>query len=342
MAELRQTVGDHALVEIVEHEGTLHAVVLAGGRVVLRPLGPAAEVVSELQQLRFSLRRLARPRGSLASVAAADDAAAWGAARIDALLLAPLASELVDRPLVIVPPGMLHALPWSLLPSCAGRRVSVAPSAAMWHRAVGVDREARHPRDGGGVALVAGPGLRFAVPEVAALARRYPGARRLSGPGATCPAVSEALDGAVLAHVAAHGQFRADSPLFSSLRLADGPLTVYDLEALTRAPDVLVLSACDSGLSDVQPGDELMGLASAVFALGTRTLIASVIPVPDEGSRRLMLDLHAGLRAGMNPAAALARAQTRIARSGPEGRAAAAGFVCFGAGSQPRSATTDP
>lgn len=342
MAELMQTVGDHALVEIVEHEGTLHAVVLAGGRVVLRPLGPAAEVASELQQLRFSLRRLARPRGVPAAVAAADAAAAWGAARIDTLLLAPLASELADRPLVIVPPGMLHALPWSLLPSCAGRPVSVAPSAAMWHRAVGVDREAEHPRDGSGVALVAGPGLRFAVPEVAALARRYPKARRLSGAGATCPAVSEALDGAALAHVAAHGQFRADSPLFSSLRLADGPLTVYDLEALTRAPDVLVLSACDSGLSDVQPGDELMGLASAVFALGTRTLIASVIPVPDEGSRRLMLDLHAGLRAGMSPAAALARAQTCMARSGPEGRAAAAGFVCFGAGSHPGRITTDP
>ena len=41
-----------------------------------------------------------------------------------------------------------------------------------------------------------------------------------------------ALDGAWLAHIAAHGIFRADSPLFSSLRMHDGPLTVYDFEQL--------------------------------------------------------------------------------------------------------------
>ena len=50
----------------------------------------------------------------------------------------------------------------------------------------------------------------------------------------------------------------------------------HDLEALERAPGRLVLSACDSGLSAVRPGDELMGLAAAMFMLGTRTLAASV------------------------------------------------------------------
>jgi CHAT domain-containing protein len=170
-----------------------------------------------------------------------------------------------------------------------------------------------------------------AAAEVAALARCYPDAVCLRGDAATAGAVSAALDGADLAHVAAHGRFRVDNPLLSCLELADGPLTVYDLEALARAPRCLVLSACDSGLSGVRPGDELMGLAGALFALGTRTLIASVIPVPDATTAELMLALHRHLQAGLPPAASLALAQQELA--GRHGAAAAAAaFVCFGAG----------
>jgi len=113
--------------------------------------------------------------------------------------------------------------------------------------------------------------------------------------------------------------------------LADGPLTVYDLERLRRTPDTIVLSACDSGLSAVHPGDELMGLASALFALGTKTLIASVVPVPDEATRALMLAFHRALQSGSTPAAALAAARGAVG-TGPAERVAAAGFVCFGAG----------
>jgi len=138
-------------------------------------------------------------------------------------------------------------------------------------------------------------------------------------------------DGASLGHVAAHGRFRSDNPFFSSLQLADGPLTVYDLEALRRAPARMILSACDSGLSVVRPGDELMGLAAAVFALGTRTLIASVVPISDAATRPLMVGLHAGLRAGLAPTAALAQAQAHAADD-DESLAASMSFVCFGAG----------
>jgi hypothetical protein len=329
--DLKRVVGDHALVEIVDHDGVLQAVVVVGGRVRLRRLAAADEAASELEQLRFSLRRLARGHGSPASLAAGVDAVAFGARRLDALLLAPLAADIGDRALVVVPTGRLHALPWSVLPSNLGRAVTVAPSASLWLRATAGPRDPTR----GGIVLVAGPGLPHASTEVAALARRYPTSRRLTGAAATCQAVSAAIDGADLAHVAAHGVFRADNPLFSSLQMADGPLTVYDLEALKEAPRTLVLSACDSGLSDIRPGDELMGLAAAVFALGTSTLVASLFPVPDDPTRALMLALHTGLRAGLAPAVALARAQRRIAGKGPAGVATAAAFVCFGAGSVP-------
>ncbi|GAA2644914.1 hypothetical protein GCM10010399_93530 [Dactylosporangium fulvum] len=145
-------------------------------------------------------------------------------------------------------------------------------------------------------------------------------------------AVLGALDGADLAHVAAHGLFRSDNPLFSALRLVDGPLTVYDLERLARPPRRVVLSACESGLSAVHPGDELLGLTAALLGLGATSLVASVVPVPDAATRPFMLRLYRHLRSGAGPAAALARARRDLAGADPAARVAAAGFACFGAG----------
>lgn len=325
--QLAAELGPRALVELVEADGDLHAVVVAGGRTRLRPLGPMAPVRAEVEALRSSLRRLAFGRGSEASLAAAAAAVHHAGRRLDTLLLAPVGDDVGESPLVLVPPAELHALPWASLPSCAGRAVAVAPSAALWWR--GSTAAGRRGRDGTGskVVLVAGPGLDHAGAEVAAVARRHPGAVRLTGRRATVRAVTRALDGADLVHIAAHGHFRADNPLFSCLQLADGPLTVYDLEGLRRAPRTLILSACDSGLSAVRPGDEVMGLAAAVFSLGTATLVASVIPVPDDATRRLMLAFHRRLQAGDAPAPALAAAQ-----EGGGADPASAGFVCFGAG----------
>jgi tetratricopeptide (TPR) repeat protein len=240
------------------------------------------------------------------------------------------------RPLVIVPTGSLHALPWTSLPTCAARAVSVTPSARLWLAAANAAASAAESAPdsgaagtvassatGHGTVLMAGPGLAHAEPEIAALAARYPDATVLSGTDATAASAARALDGAALAHVATHGRFRADHPLFSSLDAFDGPLYVYDLERLGSTPQLLVLSACESALSGVRPGDELMGLASAVFALGTRTLIASVTPVDDRDTRTLMLALHAALAAGRPAAAALAEASAETGIGG---------FVCFGFG----------
>ncbi len=328
---LTALLGDRALVEMVALDGWLHAVVLADGRCSLRRLGRLDEVGTELDGLRFGLRRLALRHGSDLSIKAAADAVGHGAQRIDELLLGPLRGLVGDHSLVLVPTGILHALPWSTLPSLAGRPVSVAPSAALWQRAAAkAEAELSMDKAGSKVVIVAGPGLTGATEEVAALARRYPDATCLAGPDATVAAVAAALDGATLAHVAAHGTFRSDNPMFSSLQLADGPLTVYDLEGLRQAPQRLVLSACDAGLSGVRPGDELMGLAGALFALGTDTLIASVVPVPDAAAGPPMLAFHERLQTGLSPAEALASIRSPGWES--EQPDPTACFVCFGVG----------
>jgi CHAT domain-containing protein len=291
-------------------------------------LGPIEPIDHELDALRYGLRRLAYGVGSVASLAAAGQLVDRKSANLDALLLAPLADVLTSRPLVIVPTSGLHAMPWAVLVSAAGRPISVAPSAALWHQAA----TDRRPSDGRQV-LVSGPGLPHAAAEIAALARRYGAAQRFTGRGAKVEPVIAALDGAELAHIAAHGHFRADNPLFSSLQLRDGQLTVHDLEGLQHAPRHVVLSACESGLPTVHPGDEVVGLAAAFLSLGTVSLLATVAPVPDDTSRPLMLRYHRYRRAGRAPAAALAAAQLDMTSRGTaSSRAAAAGFVCFGAG----------
>jgi len=327
-AALNVLLGRRALIEYVSSDGVLHAVVIRGERVVLRELGPLADAEVELDALRFGLRRLAHQIHSKASLAAASKLVEYKARSLDRIFLAPLVGDIGDAPLVIVPTSVLHAVPWPVLPSCDHRPVSVAPSAALWQRAASTEPAADDAR----CVLVSGPGLPHAGAEVAALARRYPDASRFSGRRARVEAVTAALDGAGLVHIAAHGHFRADNPLFSSLQLFDGALTVYDLESLRQAPRHVVLSACDSGLPTVRPGDEVLGLAAALLSLGTTSLVAAVGPVPDAASRALMLRFHRGLQAGSSPAVALAMAQHELGgRSLADGQAAAS-FVCFGAG----------
>ncbi|WP_143265569.1 CHAT domain-containing protein, partial [Amycolatopsis lexingtonensis] len=290
---LQAALGSAALVEYVTTNGDLHAVVVRNDLLRLHRLGPTAGIEHDLTALRFGLRRLAYGAGS----SAVDELVALKAACLDRALIEPLLPEIGDRRLIIVPTGFLHAMPWAVLRSCAGRALSVAPSAALWLRAATTTDGSTGSR-----VFAAGPGLPHAAAEVVALAGRYRGARRLTGRNATATAVTAALDGAELAHIAAHGRFRTDNPLFSALRLADGPLTVYDLERLTRPPRHVILSACESGLPVVRPGDELLGLAAALLAMGSKSLVASVVPVPDHATRPLMLRLHRHLRRGAGPA----------------------------------------
>jgi CHAT domain-containing protein len=181
--------------------------------------------------------------------------------------------------------------------------------------------------------VVAGPDLPHAAAEVSELAGLYPDAEQLTGHAAAVDAVTAALDGAELGHIAAHGRFRDDNPQFSTLQLADGPLIVHDLLRLDRPPRHVVLSACDSGMSAGPTGDELLGFAAALLAQGTQSLVAALAQVPDESGRPLMLRFHHLLDSGLRPAAALAMAQQEQADTGVlADRIGAAGFLCFGAG----------
>jgi len=302
--EFLAALGEVTLVQIVAIDGDLHFLVCGSGRVRHLRGGRAEEAASEVGFARFGLRRLAHRRGAggRAGLAALEASGQ----RLEAILLGRAARYLGGGPVVVVPPGRLHAVPWAMLPALRDRAVSVAPSARAWLQARAVVPPAR-----AAPVLVRGPGLGTGS-EIPALAAAYPDAMVLGSGTATARRVLAALDGAGLAHIAAHGSFRADSPLFSSLRMDDGPLTVYDLERLRRAPYRVIFSSCDSGVLAPAGADELLGLAHSLAPLGTAGIIASVVPVNDQVTVTLMTDLHKHLGAGATLAQALrdARAST--------------------------------
>ncbi|GHE08628.1 CHAT domain-containing protein [Streptomyces alanosinicus] len=320
VARLLDRLGEARLVELAVVDGRVHVLLCGQGRVRRFTGGPLAEAVAEAEYVQAGLRRLAHP-GAEARLPLVEAAGL----RLQELLLGGAAAHLGSGPAVIVPPGALHRVPWALLPALRDRVLSVSPSAGSWLRA----RETEPP-PGGRQVLVRGPGLATGGAEVPELADRYGTATVLEGDDAQVPRVLEHLDGAALAHLAAHGTFRADSPLFSALRMADGPLIVHDFDRLARSPYRIILSSCDTARLASVGADELLGLVTALLPLGTAGVVASSAPVNDAAVVPLMLALHKGLDAGLTLAESLRDARATLPQD-PVHQATGWAFAAFGA-----------
>ncbi|MDQ1065945.1 tetratricopeptide (TPR) repeat protein [Streptomyces canus] len=301
---LLERLGDDVrLVELAVLDGRVQVLLCAQGRVRRFEGGLLADAEREAEHVQAGLRRLAHP-GAEARLPVVEAAGR----RLEELLLGPAAAQLGSGPVVVVPPGRLHRVPWALLPSLRERVFSVSPSASSWLRA----RETEPP-PGGRQVLVRGPGLATGGAEVPELARRHGSATTvLEYDDARVPRVLKELDGVALAHIAAHGTFRADSPLFSALRMADGPLIVHDFERLDSSPYRIILSCCDTARFASVGADELLGLVTALLPLGTAGVVACSAPVNDEAVVPLMLTLHKGLSAGASMAEALRDARASL------------------------------
>jgi tetratricopeptide (TPR) repeat protein len=322
--ELLDELGEGQLVEIVDVDGILHVLVCGAGTVRQFTAGRAADAAKAAAFSRFALRRLASSKpgddleGALAILMSVGP-------KLQDALLGPAARHLGDRPAVIVPPGKLHTIPWGLLPALRDCVVTVAPSAGAWmhaHRA--------RPPSRRNVILARGPGLATEGAEVPAIARLYDDVTMLAERDATTKNVLHSLDGAWLAHIAAHGAFRADSPLFSSVRMHDGPLTVYDFEQLHSAPYRVVLSSCDSAVGAPAGADELLGLVSSLLPLGTAGIVAGIVPLNDYAVVPVMVSLHRHLSTGRTLAESLSTVRHELSGE-PVQRATAESLVTLGA-----------
>jgi hypothetical protein len=302
-------------VSFVSHRGRWWAVRVSGGRPRLFDLADAGPIDELVRRVSADLDALAMPHlpPPLAdSVRRSLDA---GLRRLDEQLLVPLRVD--GSPLVVSAGGALVVLPWSLLPSRRDRPVVVTPSATAWLRPGPAVR--RTPLR---VVSVAGPDLHRAEREAAEVAQTWPGAELLTGGNATARSVAEALERADVVHVAGHGTHQQESPLFSCLRLADGPLFAYELDARGGGAACVVLSACEAGLATVRPGDEGLGLTSVLLHLGSRSVLAGVARVRDDVAASVMVRVHRSLSRGADSAHALAEAIAAEDEPAP--------FVCFG------------
>jgi tetratricopeptide (TPR) repeat protein len=299
---LRDRLGGRTLIAYGLLGEDLMAVIIGPRRSQIAPLGPLRPVREQLRALLFALRRLAQP-GEPAAHESARASADLRLGRLTGLLLAPLPVGAGDE-VVIIPARSLHGVPWAAVH--AGP-VALAPSATFWARTADAGTPAGGP--GHDVALVAGPDLPGAIEEVGALSGIYASARRLLPPASTADAVAGALAGADLAHLACHGVLRTDNPMFSSLVLSDGPMTLQEIYARGIAPRRLVLASCQSGSQASYAGDEVLGFVGALLARGTAGILASAAVVPDVPAAGLMTAVHQRLSGGATLARALHEAR---------------------------------
>ncbi len=221
--------------------------------------------------------------------------------------------------LAVVPHGPLHRVPFHAL--FDGERylierfeISYAPSATVY--ALCQERDARG-LDGALVLGMEDPSIPAAVVEAGTVAGHLPGAEVRVGEEATLSALRDEAPGCGVLHLACHGLFRADNPMFSALKLHDGWLLAADAMTLDLDGALVTLSACESGRSEVVGGDEILGLTRAFLGTGAATLAVSLWLVQDETTAELMGGWYERQRGGERPVVALRAAQLELKKRHP-------------------------
>ena len=104
--------------------------------------------------------------------------------------------------------------------------------------------------------------------------------------------------------------------MFSSLHLADGWVTVQDATTKRLRAQLVTLSACETGLSKIAAGEEILGLARGFLSAGARSLLLTLWTVNDEATAGLMENFYRNWQRGHNIAASLADAQRNLIKNG--------------------------
>lgn len=235
------------------------------------------------------------------------------------LLIAPLNLELQGQNLIIVPHDILHNVPFAALYNGQSylsdeALVSLAPSSAVYLHCK------TQPTSGAAQITAFGvpfEDIPFVRDEIEAVKGIFSGTQALIGAEATLDTFTDAAPSANVLHIATHGLYRPDNPLFSGLRFHDGWLAARDLYSLELQASLVVLSACETGLSARQSSDELFGLARGFFFAGAPCLIVSLWAVKDTPTSKLMVSFYDGLKAGLPVVQALQRAQQEVRRDYP-------------------------
>jgi tetratricopeptide (TPR) repeat protein len=235
-------------------------------------------------------------------------------APLEPLLGASSASGRGPQKITIIPHGLLHRVPFHALFDGEAYlldrfEVSYAPSATVFSLC---QKQLPRGPERALILSVTDPLIPHVSEEALAVASHLPGAEVLSDGLATMDTVGERASGCGILHLACHGMFRGDNPMFSSLKLHDGWLTAADVLRLDLDGALVTLSACESARNRVLAGDEIVGLARGFLGAGTATLVASLWLVQDETTSWMMERWYARMRDGAGRATALREAQLAI------------------------------
>jgi CHAT domain-containing protein len=215
-------------------------------------------------------------------------------------LFQPIESVLGKRSLIIVPHGVLHYLPMNALHD--GRSylidrysISMMPSASTLKYL-----SKRNVGKNGGILIFGNPDLgdakldlAYAEQEARDVAGIRPNSKVFVRKEATETALRKYSNDYSYLHFATHGQFNPEYPLQSALLLApdsqyNGMLSVNKIYSLNLAADLVTLSACETGLSKIANGDDLVGLIRGFLYAGSSSIVASLWKVDDLATSQLM------------------------------------------------------
>lgn len=311
--------GDELLIEFFEVRGRLIAFLVTADSIEVRRLeGTLAQVQRLMQLLWLNLKAV--PKSAPDRLSGLTANAQGVLKRLDDLLVVPLTADLDSfARLIVVPHGPLHYLPFHALYDGTSYRlerheVSYLPGASFLRYC----REAQVA----GFGLVAfGHSLGGRLPHTAQEARQVAalfGGQVFLEDEATLVEFQQTAPQCRALHLAAHGDFRPDNPLFSGLALADGWLTTLDIFGLRLHASLVTLSACQTGRNVVGGGDELLGLMRAFLSAGAASLILTCWAVEDRSTACLMERFYRNLAAGRTKGQALRRAQLQFLQ-GPDG-----------------------
>ena len=113
-------------------------------------------------------------------------------------------------------------------------------------------------------------------------------------------------------HFSCHGYFDDADPLSSGVKLYDSVLTAREIFDMRLNTELVTLSACQTGLNQRSPGDDLIGLTRAFIYAGAPSVIVSLWSVDAHSTQELMHEFYTLLKNGTDKATALQEAQKRI------------------------------
>jgi CHAT domain-containing protein len=313
--EIREVLGpDTVLLEYYQARGQIYACVLSRDRLDVLPVASGEAVRKVLRLLQFQLSKVGL--GSAASQAAEERRGATDAhlSELYTMLVAPVRDLLRGEHLVIVPHEMLHYLPFHALFDGArfltdAYTISYAPSASVYRLCC-----AKRPRSEGEPLVMGVPDERapYIADEVHAVANTFPQARVFIGSEATADRLTTHGPTSPFVHIATHGRFRRDNPMFSSIRLGSGPFNVIDLYQLRLSAELVTLSGCSTGLNAIVGGDELLGLVRGLLYAGASAVLLTLWDAYDRSTAEFMEAFYMQLQTGATKAKAVQLAMRQL------------------------------